>query len=122
MREKERERERERERAIANMRDLFRGSSTLTLRPRLKHYENFSLESIPPDHSEPQRLQGVHTRTIRLTSPSLVPAITTQASTLAGRGPTSTLSSHKNSKQHEPASSPPQDKIEHFGDLNTLIT
>ena len=40
--------------------------------------------------------------------PSFVPARTNNASTLACRGRTSTPSSHKNSKQHEPASSPPQ--------------
>ena len=31
------------ERAIANTGDLFRGSSTLALRPRLQHYEGFPL-------------------------------------------------------------------------------
>ena len=34
---------RDRERAIANTGDLFRGSGTLALRPRLQHYEGFSL-------------------------------------------------------------------------------
>ena len=52
---------RDRERAIANTGDLFRGSSTLALRPRLQHYEGFPLESIPPDHSVPQHLQGEFT-------------------------------------------------------------
>ena len=89
---------RDRERAIANMGDLFRGSSTLALRPCLQHYEGFPLESIPPDHSVPQHLQGVHTETLGLTSPSLVPTRTTHASTLACQGRTSTPSSHKNSK------------------------
>ena len=56
--------ERERERAIANTGELFRGSSTLALRPRLQHYEGFPLKSIPPDHSVPQHLQGVHIRTL----------------------------------------------------------
>ena len=54
-------RDRERERAITNMRDLFRGSSTLALRPYLQHYEGFSLKTIPPDHSVPQHLQGEFT-------------------------------------------------------------
>jgi len=36
------------------MGELFRGSSTLTLHPRLQHYEGFPLESIPPDHSVTQ--------------------------------------------------------------------
>ena len=63
------ERDRERERAIANTGDLFRGSSTLALRLCLQHYEGFLLKTIPPDHSVPQHLQGVHTRTLGLTSP-----------------------------------------------------
>ena len=74
---------RDRERTIANTGDLFRGSSTLALRPRLQHYEGILLESILPDHLVSQHLQGVHTRTLGLTSPSLVPARTTHASTLA---------------------------------------
>ena len=52
-----------------NTGDLFQGSSTLALRPRLQYYEGFPLESILPDHSVPQHLQGVHTRTPGLTSP-----------------------------------------------------
>ena len=39
--------------------------------------EGFPLKSIPPDHSVPQHLQGVPTRTLGLSSPSLVPARTT---------------------------------------------
>ena len=38
---------RDKERAIANTGDLLRGSSTLALRPRLQHYEGFSLENDP---------------------------------------------------------------------------
>ena len=41
----------------------------LALRPCLQHYEGFSLKTIPPDYSVPQHLQGVHTRTLGLTSP-----------------------------------------------------
>ena len=41
--------EREREWAIANTGDLFQGSSTLALCPRLQHYEGFSLKLIPLD-------------------------------------------------------------------------
>ena len=67
-----------RERAITNMGELFRGSSTLALRPRLQHYEGFPLESIQQDHPVPQHLQRVHTRTLGLTSRSLVPARATQ--------------------------------------------
>ena len=37
--------EREREKEIANTKDLFRGSSTLALRPRLQHYEGFPLKT-----------------------------------------------------------------------------
>ena len=59
----------DRERAIANTGALFQGSCTLALRPRLQHYEGFPLKTIPPDHSVPQHLQGVHTRTLGLTSP-----------------------------------------------------
>ena len=54
--------ERERERATAKTGDLFRGSSTLTLRPRLQHYEGFPLKMIPLDHLVSQHLQRVHTR------------------------------------------------------------
>ena len=79
--------ERQRERAIANTGDLYRSSSTLALRPRLQHYEGFPLESIPPDHSVPQHLKGVPTRTLGLSSPSLVPEHT--ASPQARRGRTS---------------------------------
>jgi len=46
------------------MGELFRDSSTLALRPRLQHYEGFSLKSIPLDHSMLQHLQRVHTRTL----------------------------------------------------------
>jgi len=66
-----------RERAIANTGDLFRGSSTFALRPRLQHYEGFSLKTIPLDHSVSQHLQRVHTRTLGPANPSLVPARTT---------------------------------------------
>jgi len=63
-------RKRERERAITNTEDLFRESSILALCPRFQHYEGFSLKMIPQDHSVPQHLQRVHTRTLGLTSPS----------------------------------------------------
>ena len=69
---------RKRERTIANTGDLFRGSSTLALRPRLQHYEGFSLESIPPDHSVPQHLQALG-----------LPSPVHTASSLARRGRTS---------------------------------
>ena len=52
---------RDRERAIANTGDLFRGSGTLALRPRLQHYEGFPLKSIPPDYLVPQHLQALWT-------------------------------------------------------------
>ena len=110
----------ERQRAITNTGDLFQGLSTLALRPRLQHYEGFSLS-----HRITQRrntYNGFTLELLRLTSPSLVPARTTHASTLACRGRTSTPSSHQNSKQREPASPPPQIQDRTLGDLNTLIT
>ena len=61
-----------------------------------------------------------------LTSPSLIPARTTHASTLAYRGRISTPRSHKNSKQYEPASSPSQIQwwntwwSKHFDHLKSL--
>ena len=76
--------------------------------------------TIPQDHSMPQHLR-VHTGTLGPASPSLVPARTTHASTLTCRGHTSTPSSYKKSKQHEPASSPPQIQRWTLGDLYTLI-
>jgi len=78
--------------------------------------------TIPQDHPVPQHLQRVHTRTLGPACPSLVPARTTHASTLACRGRTSTPSSHKNSSQHELTSSPPQIQRWTLSDLYTLIT
>ena len=105
--------QRERERAITNTRDLFRGSSTLALYPRLRHYEGYPLCSIPMDHSSvPQHLQ-----TLGLSSPVYT------ASPPARRGRTSNKSSHTNSKQprtHSSVSS--RNKKRSLGDLNTLIT
>ena len=52
-----------------NTGELFRCLSTLALCPHLQYYEGFPLESIPPDHSVSQHLQGVHTRTFGPTCP-----------------------------------------------------
>ena len=85
------ETKRERERAITNTRDLFRGSSTLALHPRLRHtkdfhynrsqwitrcrntYNEFPLELLglslvrthrkPTSSPRPHLKHGVHTRT-----------------------------------------------------------
>ena len=65
------------------MRDLYRGSSTLALRPRLQHLKDFHYKLIPLDHLVPQHLQGVPTRTLGLSSPEHT------ASPLAHRGRTS---------------------------------
>ena len=81
------------------------------------HLKDFHYKPIPPDHLVPQHLQGVHTRTLGLTSPSFVHVRTTHVSKLACQGRTSTPSSHKNTKQHEPASSPPQIQDETLSDL-----
>ena len=79
-----------RERAIANTGDLFRGSSTLAIRPRLQHYEGFPLKTIPPDHSVRNTYERVHTRTpLDSLVPLLFPQEQTHASTLACRGRTS---------------------------------
>ena len=69
-----------REREISNRKHgrLFsRFEHTCSTSPP-SNYEGFPLKSILQDHSMPQHLQQVHTRTLGLTSPSLVPARTTQ--------------------------------------------
>ena len=90
------------------MGELFRGSSTLALRSRLQHYEGFPLELIPQDRLVLQHLQRALSRALGLTSPSLIPARTTHASTLVCRGRTSIMSSLKSSTRCEPTSLPPQ--------------
>ena len=59
--------------AIANTGELFRGSSTLALRPRLQHYEEFPLESISQDHSMSQHLQRVTLELLDQQVPHLFP-------------------------------------------------
>ena len=60
--ERQRERNRKHERFILRFEHTCSTSPPSTL-------EGFPLKSIPPDHSVPQYLQGVHTRTLGLTSP-----------------------------------------------------
>ena len=76
------------------------------------HLKDFHYKPILPDHSVPQHLQGVPTRTLGLSSPFTRSRKNKHtASPLACRGRTSTTSSHQNSKHREPASPPPQNKM-----------
>ena len=59
---------RDRERAIVNTGDLFRDSNTLALHSRLQHLKDFHYKPIPSNHSVPQHLPGVPTRTLGLSS------------------------------------------------------
>ena len=106
-------RQREREWAIANTRDLFRGSSTLALHPRLRHTKDF--------HYARSQWISPWCRNTYNPSDSLVP-YTRKPHKLAEAAP-QTKSSQSNSKPpraHLPASSKYKEKI--FGDHNTLIT
>ena len=57
------------------------------------------LKIISLDHSVPQHLQRVHTKTLELTSPLTYSHKNNTRNTLACQGRTSTPSSHKNSSQ-----------------------
>ena len=61
--------------------------------PAFNTMKDFTI-MIPQDHSMPQYLQRIHTRTLRPASPSLVLARTIHTSTLACRGRTSYNSSN----------------------------
>ena len=100
------------------MRDLFRGSSTLALRPCLQHYEGFALKSIPLDLSVPQHLQGEFIlELLRLSSPVHT------ASPQAHRGRTSnTEFTHELETPRTRKSASSKYKKRSLGDLNTLIT
>jgi len=88
-----------------------------------QHYEVFPLESIPRDHSVPQHLQGVHIRTLGLTSPLTCSHKNKnmQAHWLAEATPL-----HQAPTRTQNNTNPRVRLLkyndEHFGDLNTLIT
>ena len=80
---------RQRERAIANTRDLFRGSSTLALHPRLRHMKDF--------HYARSQWISPRCRNTYNPSDSQVP-YTRKLHKLAEAAPQTTKSSQPNSK------------------------
>ena len=85
-----------REREISNHkhgRIVLRFEHTCSTSPPSTLWKIFTI-TISKDHSIPQHLQRVHTRTLGPASPSLVPTRTTHASTLACWGRTSYNSSN----------------------------
>ena len=101
--------ERQREREQSQTREIcFEVRAPLLYVPAFNTMKDFHYKPIPPDHSVPQHLQGVHTRILGLTSRSLVPSRTTHRKHTSLSRPHIYTSSHQSSKQREPASPPPQ--------------
>ena len=114
-------RDREREREQSQTRDIcFEVRAHLLYNPAFT-LERFSLKSIPPDHSVPQHLQGVPTRTLELSSPSLVPEHTASPQARRGRTSNSEFTLEPETPRTQPSASSKYTK-EVFGDHNTLIT